>query len=607
MEDLNGNAERRRTSVEETALERPNTTQATQEDDHTKAEIDKQLGRLVINDTQSYYVSNVLWASLGGEIEELKDLLQTSQEHESDDDDSFPVSQDLDSVVSLSPNAAIMGFQALAPSMKPWYPHLSQSVILLEIFKTNVLPMVHIFHVPTLERTYWDALASPDELDCSNEALLFSIWYTAVISMEPEQCEHVLTLSRAVALKHYQFAVQQAIARADLLNTQSIVLLQAVIMFLSGLRNEDASRTTWSLTALVSHIARAMGLHRDGAAFGLRPLDVEIRRRVWWHICLLDIRSSEYHGFEPIIHESTFDTRLPLNVNDVDLTPEMINAPPEHEGVSEMTFCLIRCEVLRVAWKTGYVRPSMQFPGQPFTRLELESRESLAKDLEERLEKRYLKYCDTSDPFYRVCVTVARLMVARTWLVVYYPLIQEHHETELPMGTRDRIFIKSTKILELSAALLNSSDRRWTWHSKAQVQWHAVALVLSEICSRPPSADCDRAWDYIQILYDQWKIKEHKGNLWRPIKRLMTKAKYVREAQKTAQKDPKPCWRVSGMTNLVEPTNQASNISLDACDLINSDMMTTDSLDVYFPSIFEPIPLAAFFSPPPMDVKFDTV
>jgi hypothetical protein len=43
-------------------------------------------------------------------------------------------------------------------------------------------------------------------------------------------------------------------------------------------------------------------------------------------------------------------------------------------------------------------------------------------------------------------------------------------------------------------------------------------------------------------------MKEHKGNLWRPIKRLMAKAQYVREMQKQNESSPRRHWRVAGMT-----------------------------------------------------------
>ena len=36
---------------------------------------------------------------------------------------------------------------------------------------------------------------------------------------------------------------------------------------------------------------------------------------------------------------------MPLDVNDGDLYPDMKEPPMEHTGVTEMVFCLTRCEI----------------------------------------------------------------------------------------------------------------------------------------------------------------------------------------------------------------------------------------------------------------------
>lgn len=475
-------------------------------------------------------------------------LYETSSdaEEETDNENAFTDNSGPDD----SPNASIMGFQGLARSLRSYHPTLSTSVALLEIFKESVVPLVHIFHMPTLMQAYWDAMASPEMIDRNTEALLFAIYYSTVISMDSKQCEEVLGIPRSNAVKHFQFATQQAMARADLLNTQSLVLLQAVVLFLSALRNEDASRAAWSLTALIYHIARAMGLHRDGSSFGLRPLETELRRRLWWHICLLDIRSCEYHSCEPIVQVSMFDTKPPLNINDSDLTVDMTEPPAEREEATELTFCLIRCEVLRVLWKTTSLSAKIQSAGWPANELSLPDRIQMVKELEQLLEIRYLKHCDITKPFFRLCVTVTRLIVARSWLFVYYLLIQKKDRTTLPTTVRDQSFQASMKVLEQSNILLTSPENaKWVWHSKTHIQWHAVAIVLSEICSCPPSAEYDRAWEYAQTICDRWKLKEHKGNLWRPIKRLMARAEYVRERQRLQDPSSMRQWRVAGGTS----------------------------------------------------------
>ncbi|KAG4267316.1 hypothetical protein FPRO04_04928 [Fusarium proliferatum] len=497
-----------------------------------EASIDQQLGHLMIDDSKSYYVSNILWANLGNEIEELRDMLHDPL---SEDDVNNPTdaSGPIPELASpLGTSASILGFQFLCQSLLPYHPPMHLSVTLLNIFIENVLPLVHIFHMPSTEQWFWDSIVSLDTLDRNSEALLFAIYYSSVISMDEGQCLGVLGESRSTSLNKYRFAVEQAMARANLLNTQSLVLLQAAVLFLSGLRNEDDSRTTWSLTSLIFHIAQAMGLHRDGTTFGLKPFDIELRRRLWWHICLLDMRSSEFHGYEPIVRDDMFDTNLPLNINDSDIASHMTESPKAREGYTQMTFCLIRCEVMKAGWKVGYASPT---PSSTATAARGDG-ELIVQELKSLLEERYLRYCDESVPFMLFTSKVAQLIVARTGLIVDFPRKQKEAYTSTVI--RDRLFSTSMEILELSSFILtNTSISKWTWHSKAHIQWHAAIFVLSEICSRPASAECDQAWELINTVHNRWGMNEKgkRGNLWRPIQRLMVKARYVREMQ---QLDP---------------------------------------------------------------------
>ncbi|CZR46039.1 uncharacterized protein FPRO_11486 [Fusarium proliferatum ET1] len=496
------------------------------------ASIDQQLGRLMIDDSKSYYVSNILWANLGNEIEELRDMLQDTLSEDHVNNPTEPSTPIHEVASPLGTSASVLGYRSLCHSLHPYHPPMHLSVTLLNIFIENVLPLVHILHMPTTEQWFWDSIISLDTIDRNSEALLFAIYYSAVISMDDGQCLGVLGESRSTSLNKFRFAVEQAMARANLLNTQSLVLLQAAVLFLSGLRNEDDSRTTWSLTSLIFHIAQAMGLHRDGTTFGLKPFDTELRRRLWWHICLLDMRSSEFHGYEPIVGEDVFDTKVPLNINDNDITPHMTETPQEHEGYTQMTFCLIRCEVMKAGWKVGYASLS---PRSTATAVRGDG-ELNAQELKTRLEERYLRYCDESVPFILFISKVAQLIVARTGLIVDFP--RKQRDAYASAAIRDRLFSSSMEVLELSYFILaNSSISKWTWHSKAHIQWHAVIFVLSEICSRPASPECDQAWEFINTVHNRWGMNERgkRGNLWRPIQRLMVKARYVREMQ---QLDP---------------------------------------------------------------------
>ncbi|EWG47596.1 hypothetical protein FVEG_16160 [Fusarium verticillioides 7600] len=275
-----------------------------------------------------------------------------------------------------------------------------------------------------------------------------------------------------------------------------------------------------------------MGLHRDGTTFVLKPFDTELRRRLWWHICLLDMRSSEFHGYKPIVRGDVFDIKLPLNINDSDITPNMTEAPKEHEGYTQMKFCLKRCEMTKAGWKVGCASPISSSTAT----VARADGEQIVQELQSQLEERYLRYFDESVSFMLFTLKVTRLIVARTGLMVDFPRKQKEAYTSTII--RDRLFSISMEVLELSRFIMTTSSiSKWTWHSKAHIHWHAVIFVRSEICSRPASAECDRAWEFLNTVHNQWSMNERgrRGNLSRPIQRLIVKARYVREMQ---QLDP---------------------------------------------------------------------
>lgn len=492
---------------------------------------------------------------------------------EDDSDDEGPDLQTVPPGSDFGPsgsNAALFGFRALAYSLLSYHPSLPQAVNLFAVFTENVSPVVRLFHMPTLSKSYWDAIASLDSLDKNTEALLFAIYYSTTVSLSDQACLSLLGLSRDAATEKYRFAVEQALARADLLNTRSMVLLQAAVLFMSALRNQDDSRTTWSLTALVFYIAQSMGLHRDGTVFGLKPFETELRRRLWWNICVLDGHSSKYQEHEANLHQFFSDTKLPLHVNDSDLHPDMTEPPPEKDSWTDMTFCLVRCEAINTAFSTKLIGLGLQkgpWRGGGDSGsgvVGLAERRAIVERFVERVTNKYLRHCDTSEPILLMTAMVIKLIFARFWLLVYRPQPgpksnapspgkspapadadsnrgatppgQEEHKASSPVDpeTRDRLFSLSTDVLELSTGMLtHPSLARWWWYSRTYVQWHAIGYVLAEICCRPPSAECDRAWAAVVSVYDSGvlRVNEPRGTVWRPIRRLMAKARYVREMQ----------------------------------------------------------------------------
>jgi len=161
----------------------------------------------------------------------------------------------------------------------------------------------------------------------------------------------------------------------------------------------------WSLTGLALRLAQSLGVHRDGSRLGLTPFDTEMRRRLWWQICILDLRASEDYGSDPSILDSTFDTVYPLSINDEDINPEDVAAPTPREGVSEITFVLIRCEICSLIRKLTYVAPGAHELRKPSIPT-LDEKEALVMEAALRLEDKYLKYCENAGPLFWVAATV---------------------------------------------------------------------------------------------------------------------------------------------------------------------------------------------------------
>lgn len=519
---------------------------------NTQEELVGEIGRLAIVEGRSRYVSNRLWASLGEEVgvssqlgsfyanlskaEELHDVLDpTSSEDESLSPESTTTS-------SSNHDGFLFNFYSVSHSLGSYHPTPDKVSIIWDNYLENVAPLVTVLHKPTVQRHLTEAAYHWDTLDKDSEALVLAIYLITIVSMPPDECQSQLGESRGAAVKRYRFAVEQALAKGNLLNTQSLMLLQAAVLFLIGVRREDDTKFVWSMTAVVLRLAQGLGLHRDGTHFQLSPFETEMRRRLWWHICLLDIRSSEDHGTDFQIHHRMYDTRLPLNVNDDDLFPEMPTPPNEHVGCTDMTFSLIRFEITVALRQVNGGCPS-RFP-LANSHASLGGCGEMIKVMNKRIQEKYIQYCDMTNPLHWVCATVARVILTKLWLIVHHPMTRNDGRLNLTDSSREDLFLTSIEVIEF-ARLMESheSTAKWGWMSQTNTPWHAVAFVLSELCVRPVCPITDRAWIAASAVYQDMErnSKHRKGMLWRPLSRLIKRAAEFRaEQQRDVQADFDP-------------------------------------------------------------------
>lgn len=328
-------------------------------------------------------------------------------------------------------------------------------------------------------------------------------------------------------------------------------MAQAFLLFLILVRRHDDTRFAWTLTGLLIRISQALGLHRDGTNFpNLTPFEVEMRRRLFWAVCFLDLRSAEDQGTDLTIIDRTFDTQMPLNINDSDISPESKEFPRPRDGPTDMTFSLIRYEVSAVARRLHTVASASAPVCPRDASTSLEEREALLSNVHTRVVEKYLNHRDCeNNPMYWVAGNVARIIIAKMTLVIYQPLLFPAPGQELLSDDiRARLFNAAIEMFEYNY-LLNTDPRckQWRWLFQTYTVWHAVAFVLIEVTHRPWGVTAERAWAALNSLYsapapkplDLEKMISHK-TIWLPFKKLYFKAKKHRDVEiARLQRDPR--------------------------------------------------------------------
>ena len=318
-------------------------------------------------------------------------------------------------------------------------------------------------------------------------------------------------------------------------------MAQAFALFLVPVRRYDNTRFSWTLTGLLVRIGQSLGLHRDGTHFAqLKPFDVEMRRRLWWVLCLLDVRSAEEQGTELIIAEKSHDTRLPLNVNDSDLDPDMTDFPEERQGATDMSFSLIRYEICTFA-TTMHIAAASVTSSRDLDMRSAEEKEQMLKEVYDRVEQRYLGGSTSKDTnlLHWVASLIARLIMAKLGLFIYQPIFMGRGRQDLSQDVRDRLFMSCIEVMEYNKILNGEPKcRQWRWLFQTYTQWHAVAYLLIEIRRRPWAPSVERAWVALNETFRDTEPVEcaklmKNSAAWVPLRKLMVRAEQHREAELT--------------------------------------------------------------------------
>lgn len=96
--------------------------------------------------------------------------------------------------------------------------------------------------------------------------------------------------------------------------------------------------------ALAIQLAKGLGLHSAKTTDNFKPLQRELRLRLWHVLRVIELRAALDRGMETVIKSDSYDTPLPTNLNDDDLTDDMDFTPLARQGITDVSFCVIPIE-----------------------------------------------------------------------------------------------------------------------------------------------------------------------------------------------------------------------------------------------------------------------
>lgn len=338
------------------------------------------LGKLVAGDGKSRYIDSNLWLDTGAaDIQDMSsDDMEPAPEHQ-----MSPFRPGLYDPISGS----LLG---LTHDLLDFHPSFEHAMALWTAHMQNVEPLCKVLHIPTTAKMVQDVARQPSTASKAQECQLFAIYHFAVYSMDDEDCLRQFGQSRSSLLPRYAHALRQALVNASWLKTTEMPVMQAYVLFLISGRTYIDPHTYWMLTGIGVRIAQRMGLHHDGETLGLLPFEVQMRRRLFWPLVALDGFAGQHSGTGISMLPSSWDVKLPLNVNDDQIYPGMTEWPEEEKGATEMIYVLCRAEMSRYYSKVAL---RLKESG-PSVHLEEDQAQAQIDEVERNIEEKYLRYCD---------------------------------------------------------------------------------------------------------------------------------------------------------------------------------------------------------------------
>ena len=124
------------------------------------------------------------------------------------------------------------------------------------------------------------------------------------------------------------FEAAKANINIDSLETGNITLVQALALLSNYIQKRGKPNSGYNYLGIAMHMAMGLGMHKEFQGWRIAPLQMEIRRRVWWALYNFYVGAAITFGRPLAWPSNGVEVALPLNVDDRDLTHLSVDLPP---------------------------------------------------------------------------------------------------------------------------------------------------------------------------------------------------------------------------------------------------------------------------------------
>jgi hypothetical protein len=255
-----------------------------------------------------------------------------------------------------------------------------------------------------------------------------------------------------------------------------------------------------------------------------------MHRRLWWHLRILDLRAAGDYNLDVSSAFLLSNTKMPSNLDDIDLGPSATAAWAEREGFTEMSYTLLRCE------------SAVAFDRLSSSNIPAGKVEEVVGKFSNSIHSKYLRFFDAK-PNLLICrlgSDTGRLLISKVRLRSHFRALRLSaslsEKTKPSPELVQELLESATTLLEFHART-GSVYSHWAWALRTLMQWHAVSFVLSQldavidkiVTQRKDCSGVDdktvleilpelfhRAWHAVDVAFRQCEPEA----VWDPVKGL---------------------------------------------------------------------------------------